>query len=326
MHVKEQVLKILEEQKGNRISGTALARQLNVSRNAVWKAVKSLQDAGYAISAVTNKGYCLQLENDILSVQSIAKYLHPERRNLHLEVHKTIDSTNNKAKEYAARGMAEGTVVIAEEQTAGRGRMGRSFYSPPESGVYISVLLRPGCKAQEALYITTAMAVAAAQAIEEVSGYPAEIKWVNDVFCHGKKVCGILTEASVNVENEMLEYAVAGIGINVRTPKQRFPDALEQVAGSVFPEGEDVNGEARSRIAAGVLNHFWQYYEHLAEHTFMEEYRRRSFLLGKRVQTVSQPPVTGVAVEINDSGHLVIKREDGMLITLNSGEVSVRPV
>lgn len=330
MNVREQVLAILEEQKGNQISGAALAKQLGVSRNSVWKAIKSLQEEGYAISAVTNKGYCLQPENDILSVQSISKYLNPDLSQLQLEVHKIVDSTNNKAKEYAAQGKPEGVVVIAEEQSAGKGRMGRSFYSPSGSGIYISLLLRPQCKAQEALFITTAIAVAAAQAIDEVSGYRAEIKWVNDVFCHGKKVCGILTEASVNVENEMLEYAVTGIGINIHPPKEDFPKEIQDVAGAVFPKDAELQGlaegEARSRIAAGVLNHFWEYYEHLTERTFMEEYRSRCFLLGKQVRTVSEQPITGTAVEIDQEGHLILELEDGSRVTLNSGEVSVRPV
>lgn len=331
MNVKEKVLEVLEEQKGESISGSELAAELGVSRNAVWKAVKNLQEDGYAITAVTNKGYCLKPENDILSVQSISKYLLPELKGLQLEVYQSIDSTNIKAKEYAAAGKSEGMIIIAETQTAGRGRMGRSFYSPPESGVYISFLFRPHFTAQESLFLTTAAAVAAAEAIEEVSGNRAEIKWVNDVFCHGKKVCGILTEASVNVENSMLEYAVTGIGFNVREPENGFPEAIRDVAGPIFQSVDDTglaatDGEARSRIAAGMINHFWQYYQHLTERSFMPEYKRRSFLLGQEVRTVSEPPIVGVAVDIDDDGHLILELKDGSRKVLSSGEVSVRPL
>lgn len=331
MNVKQQVLELLEQKKGDYISGSELAGIAGVSRNAVWKAIKSLQEEGYMIRAITNKGYCLQQENDILSVQSISKYLLPELKCLRLEVHKTIDSTNLRAKEYAAKGEPEGLIVIAEAQTAGRGRMGRSFYSPPVSGVYISFLFRPKFTAQESLFLTTAAAVAAAETIEETSGQRAEIKWVNDVFCRGKKVCGILTEASVNVETNMLEYAVTGIGFNVREPEGGFPEEIREVAGPIFLHEEDYGlaeneSEARSRIAAGMINHFWKYYEHLTERTFMTEYRNRSFLLGREIYTLSDPPIYGRAVDVDEDGHLILETKDGKQHVLSSGEVSVRPL
>lgn len=331
MNVKEKVLETLEEKKGESISGSELAAQLGVSRNAVWKAVKSLQEEGYAITAATNRGYVLARENDILSVQSISKYLLPAVSHLQLEVLRTVDSTNTRMKEYAASGRPEGTILVAEEQTAGRGRMGRRFYSPQMSGVYISFLLRPKFTAEESLFLTTAAAVAAAETIEEVSGVKAEIKWVNDVFCRGKKVCGILTEASVNVENSMLEYAVLGIGFNVREPKGGFPKELQDVAGPIFLTKEDYGTadsemDARSRIAAGMINRFWEYYQHLTERTFMSEYKRRSFLLGKEVRTLSEPSVTGMAVDVDDNGHLILELPDGSKRSLSSGEVSVRLV
>lgn len=179
--------------------------------------------------------------------------------------------------------------------------------------------------------MTTAAAVAAAEAIEEASGNRAEIKWVNDVFCHGKKVCGILTEASVNVENGMLEYAVTGIGFNVREPEGGFPEAIREIAGPIFKDKKDFglaksDIDARSRIAAGMINHFWQYYEHLTEKSFMPEYKKRSFLLGQKIKTLTDPPVYGVAVDIDEDGHLILKCEDGSRKVLSSGEVSVRPV
>jgi BirA family biotin operon repressor/biotin-[acetyl-CoA-carboxylase] ligase len=331
MNVKEKVLEVLEEKKGESISGGELAAELGVSRNAVWKAVKSLQSEGYTITAATNRGYALAPENDILSVQSISKYLLPELKSLQLEVYKSIDSTNTRAKEYAAAGKPEGMIIIAEEQTAGRGRMGRKFYSPQMSGVYISFLLRPMFTVEESLFLTTAAAVAAAEAIEEASGVKAEIKWVNDVFCHGKKVCGILTEASVNVENSMLEYAVTGIGFNIREPEGGFPEDIRDIAGPIFVKhmdcGEAMSDvDARSRIAAGMINHFWKYYEHLTEKTYMPEYRRRSFLIGKEVRTLSEPSISGVAVDVDEDGHLILELPDGSRTALSSGEVSVRPV
>lgn len=353
MNVKDQVLEVLENHKGECISGGELAGKLNVSRNSIWKAVKSLQEEGYAIESAANRGYILSRENDILSVQSISKYLKPEYRGLQIEVHKIIDSTNLKAKEYAAKGAPEGKIVVAMEQTAGRGRMGRSFYSPCSSGVYISFLFRPTFTAEESLYLTTAAAVAAAESIDELIGVNkdsqsmiAVIKWVNDVFCYGKKVCGILTEASLDVENNMLDYAVTGIGFNIWEPEGGFPEELQNIAGAIFPkekqevlkakdskDEKDSSGtvidpglDIRSRLVAGMINHFWEYYEHLTERTYMPEYKRRSFLLGQMVHTLSVPELVGRAVDIDEQGHLIIELEDGTRKSLSSGEVSVRPV
>lgn len=263
---------------------------------------------------------------DCLSVQSILKYLPPELSDIRLVVYPSLDSTNTRIKEYAAQGEPEGLVVIAQEQSLGRGRMGRSFYSPPASGIYISILLRPGFSAQDSLFLTTAAAVAAAESIEAVSGYKTEIKWVNDVFCHGKKVCGILTEAAMDAESDRLEYAVTGIGINVREPKGGFPKELTEVAGAVFRSDAEYTLDVRSRITAGMLGRFWNYYQHLPEKTFMPVYRRKSCLLGKEVYTLTEPPVYGQAVDIDEDGHLILKLADGSRLALSSGEVSVRPV
>lgn len=344
MNVRDQVLLVLEQQKGNYISGAKLASELSVSRNAVWKAVKHLQEEGYAIETAPNRGYALRMDNDILSAPGIMKYLHPKYRKLSVEVYKSIDSTNTKIKEYAASGRPEGLVVIAQEQTAGRGRMGRSFYSPTSSGVYMSFLLRPKFTAGESTYLTTAAAVAAAETIDDVwkdysesikhkagSGAcqpdpdesQAVIKWVNDVYVRGKKVCGILTEASVNVENSMLEYAVTGIGFNVQVPENGFPEEIQDIAGAIFET--DTAMDAKNRIAAEMINHFMKYYEDLPERTYMEEYRKRSFLLGREIYTVTDPPITGRAVDIDEEGHLIMELKDGSRKILSSGEVSVRP-
>ncbi len=347
MSVKEQVLEVLEQNKGEYISGGKLAAELKVSRNAVWKAIKSLQKEGYSIEAGTNRGYRLQVENDILSAPGIRRYLLPEYRQLELEVYKSIDSTNTRIKEYASDGRPEGLIVIAEEQTNGRGRMGRSFYSPSSSGIYMSFLLRPRFSAEESLYLTTAAAAAAAETIDEVLGIKPDekgalIKWVNDVFFRGKKVCGILTEASVNVENSMLEYAVTGIGFNVYEPEGGFPKEIQEIAGSILgprpgqgqtrdlsAEGLDakrVEADVRSRIAAGMINHFMKYYETLTERSYMPEYKRRSFLIGQEVRTMTEPSIQGIAVDIDEEGHLILELADGSRKILSSGEVSVRPI
>lgn len=266
---------------------------------------------------------------DRITSDSVYKNLQPELSFLQLEIHESIDSTNTRAKEYALQGKEEGLVILAQEQTAGRGRMGRSFYSPSGSGLYVSFLLRPQFAPQEALFLTTAAAVATAEAIEEVTGVQAEIKWVNDVFCHGKKVCGILTESSVNSEQNQLEYAVTGIGLNLWEPKKGFSEELQTIAGTIYqgtmPGLEEANA-IRCRLITSLIQHFWYYYEHLTDKRFMSEYKRRSFLLGKEVYTVAENSVAGLAVDVDDDGHLVLECKDGSRVVLDSGEVSVRPV
>jgi BirA family biotin operon repressor/biotin-[acetyl-CoA-carboxylase] ligase len=194
MDLKEQVLKELENHKGEYVSGGKLAETLHFSRNAVWKAVKSLVADGHDIQAVTNKGYRLSPDSDVLTAAAVEKHLGALAGVFDIDYRATVTSTNSVLKDLAAGGAREGTVVAAITQTAGRGRFGRSFYSPADSGVYFSVLLRPGVGAPDATLLTTAAAVAVARAVEDVTGAPARIKWVNDVYCGGKKVCGILTE------------------------------------------------------------------------------------------------------------------------------------
>ncbi len=326
MNVKEQVLYIFENNRGQFISGGELAAKLNVSRNAVWKAVKSLQDAGYQITAVTNKGYCLNDETDILSVQSIAKHLGRDYERFNIEVFKILDSTNNMLKTLAAAGEKEGKVVISEEQSAGKGRISRSFYSPAGTGLYMSLLLRPQFSPEKSSFITSAAAAAVARAIETVSGCEAKIKWVNDIYCNGKKVCGILTEASMNLETGGLEYAVLGIGVNVNPPAQGFPEEIREVASSVFDQ-EQSEGDIRSRLAAEILKNFWEYYQALGEKTFLKEYRERSMIVGHEILVLQGgSSKKAMALQIDDSCHLIVEYEDGSLETLSSGEISIRRI
>lgn len=191
MELKHKVLSYLENNKGNSVSGGKLAEKLGVTRSAVWKAIKSLQDEGYSITAVTNKGYCLSEQNDILSAESIKPYLNKKNKNIDIKVFKTIDSTNTYAKTLAQNGAPQGTVVISEEQTAGRGRMGRSFYSPASTGIYMSIVLRPKLSLEDSLLITTSVAVAVSNAIEKIAYIDTKIKWVNDIYFGDKKLCGI---------------------------------------------------------------------------------------------------------------------------------------
>lgn len=326
MSAKQHVLSVLEQNKGNSVSGARLAGELSISRNAVWKAIKALQSEGYAISAVPNKGYCLSEENDILSVESITPYLADNLKELSLMVHKSVTSTNTLLKELAGEGEKEGKVLIAEEQTGGRGRLGRKFYSPAKTGIYMSILLRPKLTVDDALFITTSAAAAVAEAIESVTGCEASIKWVNDIYCNGKKVCGILTEAGVDFEGGGLEYCIVGIGINVARPLEDFPEELKDIADGIF-ETRLYSSDLRSRLAAEILNRFWGYYKEFHNKNFIKEYRERSFLIGREISVLmGDKQEKATALDIDERARLIVKLTNGEIKALSSGEVSVRPV
>jgi BirA family biotin operon repressor/biotin-[acetyl-CoA-carboxylase] ligase len=325
MELKEQVLETLETNKGRYVSGNELAERYFVSRNAVWKAVKALQDEGHRIAAVTNKGYCLGADSDILSKASVEKYLRKPGA-FRVEVIKRTASTNLVLKERAAKGEPEGLVVAAEEQSGGRGRLGRSFYSPAGTGAYFSILLRPKVTADVATMLTAAAAAAVATAIEAVTGVEAVIKWVNDIYCRGKKVCGILTEGAFDMESGGMEYAVLGIGINVVPPEGGFPEELRSVVGAVFENGVPAP-ETRSRLIAEVLNRFYAYYENLPGKPFLDEYKARSFVVGRDVDVIAGDTVRRArALAVDDQCRLMVRFEDGTQGALSSGEVSVRPI
>ncbi|MDD4698659.1 MAG: biotin--[acetyl-CoA-carboxylase] ligase [Oscillospiraceae bacterium] len=324
MNVKQEVLNIFETNKGTCISGAQLAAQLGVSRNAVWKAVKSLQEEGYRITAVTNKGYTLSSDNDILSPQSISKYLTDDAGPFNIEVYKTISSTNSVLKSLASDGAAEGKVIISGEQTQGRGRLNRSFYSPMGTGIYMSILLRPKMTAADSLFITTSAAVAVAEAIEAIAEKDAKIKWVNDIYCGDKKVSGILTEASLDLEGGGLEYAVLGIGINVLQPCGGFPEELKDIATSVF---NDTNcpADLKSKLVAAILNRFWNYYKCIENKAFLKAYIQRSMIVGNEIYIFGNNTCEqAFATKIDDQCRLWVRMQDGTEKALSSGEVSIR--
>lgn len=323
LSTKEQLLTLFENNKGTYLSGEEIAEKLSISRSAVWKAVKGLRNEGYSIDAVTNKGYSLSVKTDILSVQGIQKYLKPICSNLNIEVLPSLDSTNNFAREKAVLGMQEGYVVIANTQTNGKGRKGREFFSPSNTGIYMSLVLRPShCSLKQATKLTAMAAVAVCEAIEIVSNEKAQIKWVNDVYVKGKKVCGILTEASLGLEDNFLECAIIGIGVNVSLPIDGFPKEIQNIAGAVF---ENAQNDGKNRIAAEILNRFMSYYTVLPKVNYTEQYRSRNFVIGKEILVnLSDKQKKAVALDIDDEFHLIVKYDNNKTETLSSGEISIR--
>lgn len=323
MGTKEKLLSLFEMHKGTFFSGEEIAEKLSVSRTAVWKAVNSLRKEGYQIDAVQNKGYSLSENTDILSEQGIRKYLQPVCDVLELHVLSEAGSTNALLREKAEEGAPEGCTVIANAQTKGRGRLGRSFYSPADTGIYLSLLLRPvGATPGQAIKVTTMAAVAACEAIEEVSGKEAQIKWVNDIFMDGKKVSGILTEASFGLENDRLEYVVMGIGINAYPPREGFPEEIEQIAGAVLPARKS---DGKNRIAAGFLNYFMHYYTAKETAEYVDKYRSRSLAVGKDIYVVSPTGREKAhALDVDEECRLIVQYPDGRTEQLSSGEISIR--
>lgn len=324
MGTKEKLLALFEADKGKFFSGEELAARLAVSRTAVWKAVNSLRKEGYEIQAVQNKGYSLSVSTDILSIQGVEKYLNPEHSYIELEILPDIGSTNDYLREKAAQGKGEGYSVVAGAQTRGKGRTGRSFYSPADTGIYLSLLLRPkDCGPAQAVKFTTMAAVAACEAIEKVSHRSPQIKWVNDIYIDGKKVSGILTEASVSLENGSLEYVLLGIGINVYPPEKGFPQELRETAGSVFQERKS---DGKNQLTAGFLNRLMEIYTKEETGEYAEEYRKRSMVLGKRIQILTPEGEKGArALEIDKDCRLLVEYEDGNRELLRAGEIRIRP-
>ena len=309
---REELLSFFWQNADSYISGEELAGRLQVSRAAVWKAVGQLRAEGYAIESVPGRGYRLLSASDVLSEEGIRRHL--QHQELNLQVVRTITSTNTVLKPLAAEG----------EQTAGRGRMGRSFYSPAGTGLYLSLLLRPAMHAEEAVRLTACAAVAAAETIEELSGRETRIKWVNDILVDGRKVCGILTEASVDCENGMMNYVIIGLGVNLRDPEGGFPEELQSIAGTAF-EAEQIP-ELRCRLAAGILDRLAAYAVKPSDPAVFEAYRCRSLGLGKAITVLApaKDPVPAEALDLMEDYSLLVRYADGSTDRLNSGEVSVR--
>lgn len=260
-----------------------------------------------------------------LSEQMILDFIPQYKDIFHIEVYETISSTNTFVKELAKQGKKEGKVVISREQTGGRGRLGRTFFSPDGTGIYMSLLLRPNISLSESLFITVAAAVAVAEAIEAISEKKPKIKWVNDVFCENKKVCGILTESSLSSQTGQLNYAVLGIGINVLPPEDGFPETIKDIASSIFDAGSNISIEIQAKLIAEVLGRFWNYYKDLSSKSFLSEYKKRSLLIGKKISIIAGETVEKArALDIDDQCRLKVEMTDYTIRLLSSGDVSIR--
>ncbi len=319
MPTKNDVLAVLEFSRNRFVSGQELAETLNISRTAVWKAVKSLEEDGHRILAVTNKGYRLDSDSDLLTEEGVRANLPNQYKNLPITVLSVTDSTNTQAKKLAADAAPHGTILLAEEQTAGRGRYGKSFFSPRGAGLYMSVILKLHSGIAEPQMITVAAALAVCRAIEKLTDLKPLIKWVNDIYLDGKKVCGILTEAVTDFESGGIESIIVGVGVDCTTKEETLPPELHGIVGALG-EGAVCRNRLAAEIAAGILDSF----NDLGGSEIIDGYRARSLMHGKEISFMRNGEIFRAKVTgISDSGALLVCLDNGTEFELQSGEVTI---
>ncbi|MCQ2472688.1 MAG: biotin--[acetyl-CoA-carboxylase] ligase [Saccharofermentans sp.] len=323
--LKDDVLKLISRER-DYISGETISRKLGVSRTAINTAVKALRDDGYEITSTTNKGYLLTNSPDLLSKGAISAYLTDDKSE-DLYVYDSVGSTNTVLKDLAANGSKSGTVVIADHQASGKGRRGRSFESPSGVGIYLSYLLKPQSGLNRISDLTSWTAVAVSDAIRNAYGLETSIKWVNDLLMNKKKICGILTEVTVEGESGFIDTCIIGIGINVN--ESSFPDELKDIATSISIENGGKIFE-RAKLAAEIIKSMDRLKDNWPDDSYyLERYRELNITTGSKITAF---PITkdnsqgksGTALEINEDFSLKVQFDDGSIEDLKSGEVSVR--
>lgn len=303
------------------VSGEALAEKFGVSRNTIWKNIRQLQREGFVITASTNKGYFLESCGRALSSVIIEQELCNCGFGKPIEFFETLNSTNIKAKALGELDYPSGTLIVAEAQSAGKGRLGRQFYSPGKQGVYFSILVRPQDFDYDPMLITSMCAAATAEAIEKTAPVKVSIKWVNDLYIKNKKVCGILTEAGLKLEDQSIDYIVIGIGINCG--KQTFPAELRAIATSIENECDiTVN---RNRLIAETVKNIENGFKTMHEKAFINVCRARSNIIGKEITVCrGEKQYTATALRIEDNGALKIRDSAGNTEQLQFGEVRIK--
>lgn len=327
--MKREILLKLKNSPLEYISGEHLSTVLGVSRTAIWKVINELKEEGYVIESSSKKGYRLSLTSDVLNSFEISEELNTKTLGRSVVYLDKIDSTNNYAKKIALEGCEEGTLVVADYQTCGRGRLGRDWNSPHKKGVWMSLVLRPDIPFEEVQIITLAASVAVVQALYDVAQIEAGIKWPNDIIINGKKVCGILVE--MNMEIDRINFLVLGIGLNVNQEKVDFSQELLDKAVSLKMHVEKTSNSQkilkRNEIIAAILLKFEEIYDKVKSGAFediISEWKKYSVTLGKEVSiTHKNEQYIGIAEDITKDGKLIVKCEDGIKEVF-SGEISVR--
>lgn len=321
--MKEKILKLLNENGAVYLSGEQVSQILGISRTAVWKHIKALKAAGYEIESISNRGYRLKSASsdlDALALKMIINQTNVVKAGYYFE---QIDSTNQEAKRHALSGQRVNQLFVADEQTAGRGRLGRTWASQRKEGLWFSLLLYPEIQPDQASTLTLVAASSMSKAIEKTTGLDVGIKWPNDLILGRKKVCGILTEMSAEINH--LHYVIVGIGTNLG--QMTFDDALKDKATSIQAEGKSITAKA---LLEAFLETFEQDYNRFCQQDIsgvIEEQKKRSVTIGRRVCiTRGNEQLEAEAIDIDNEGKLVVRFDDGSVTALFSGEISVRGI
>jgi BirA family transcriptional regulator, biotin operon repressor / biotin---[acetyl-CoA-carboxylase] ligase len=311
--IRDELISVLIQTQPSFLSGEAISRKVGCSRMAIWKQIEELRQAGYEIEARPRSGYRLLYRPDRVAPEEWIPHLQTRSFGKEIRYQSTTPSTQRLAHQWARMGAPEGAVVIAEEQTQGRGRLGRNWHSPPQTGIWMSLILRPSIALMQASQMTLLAAVGVLQGIERITGLSPQIKWPNDLLIAGKKVCGILTE--LRGEQDQIHYMVVGIGINVNTTTAHFPPELRKTATSLALQlGGSVH---RAPLLAAILAELEQRYEDYLLDGFsviQTEWERRADMIGKVITARgSQGVMTGTAVRLNENGALLLHTAQGMV-------------
>lgn len=321
---RHQVLAELRRHQGEYVSGEELSRKLGLSRTAIWKHIRALRQEGYQISASTRRGYALLTTPDCFYPEEVMAGLKTSWLGRSFYYYDEVGSTNQVAKELADAGAPEGTVVVAEYQLSGRGRLGRSWLSPAGKGIWVSLILRPRVAPVQLPQLSLMAAVAVKEAVEEITGLRPGIKWPNDLMIKGRKVAGILTE--MRAEMDSTQYVVLGIGINVNLERTDFTPEVQSLATSLKLEaGREV---ARLPLFNALLCHLEDWYMRWQEEGFgpvRAAWKEASITLGRQVKVIASGKIyEGEAVDIDEEGALLVRDAAGCLRRFNYGEISLR--
>lgn len=321
--MRQDILDFLIQHKDEFVSGQQISEQLGISRTAVWKHIRVLKQRGYVIESYTKKGYCLREAPELLSEQAIEEGLSTKVVGRHIVYRERVDSTNNVAKKLADEGAPEGTIVVAEEQTGGRGRINRLFLSPFAKGVWFSLILRPNIPPMEVSKMTLLAAVAVARAIRHHGLTDCGIKWPNDILVKGRKMVGILTE--LNGSAEKVNYIIMGIGVNTGITAEDLSKDLQPIVTSFAREGVRVS---RLALLETLLKEIERLYQTVCRDGFapvLAEWRALSCMLGQDVTVTSiDKTFSGKAVDIDENGNLLVATPEGVEVVM-AGDIHVRP-
>ncbi len=319
--MEEDILDLLKTSSTDFLSGEELSRRLNVSRTAIWKRIRRWRSLGYEIEASPRLGYRLIRSPDRLMPAEVKPILKTRWLGRTLHYFESLDSTNRKAYELASHGAKEGEIVIAESQTKGKGRLGRSWFSPPYVNLYLSIILRPQILPQQASLITLMAAVATANAIERASGITPSIKWPNDILIRGRKVAGLLNE--IQSETDRIHFIILGIGVNLNADEEMFPKELRSMATSIKREkGGTISRRDFLSLLLQQLEEWYALFQEKGNQPILEAWRERARIQGKPVRVTSfRETLSGLAIDIDSDGALLMRTETGKERRVVAGDI-----